>query len=162
MYCPKCHKKIANNIKYCNYCGHKVSKENTHENQVKYSKKYSNASEDIKTHEDLFSYSLLYSNMYKNKVTSNEDYLKAYIGKNYEIIRKEKLSISAFIFGPFYLIYRKMWLSALLVFLLILRLLFLIFQFLFLFLKYLLSFEYMNHLIYFQKDLLYLLLMLQS
>lgn len=119
MYCPKCHKKIANNIKYCNYCGHKVSKENTHENQVKYSKKYSNASEDIKTHEDLFSYSLLYSNMYKNKVTSNEDYLKAYIGKNYEIIRKEKLSISAFIFGPFYLIYRKMWLSALLVFLLI-------------------------------------------
>lgn len=48
---------------------------------------------------------------------SSEDYLKTYIGKNYKTIKKEKLSIPAFILGPFYLLYRKLWLSALLIFL---------------------------------------------
>lgn len=45
---------------------------------------------------------------------TNEDYLKAYIGNNYEKIIKRNGSLWTFLFGYSYLLYRKMWASALL------------------------------------------------
>lgn len=91
MNCPYCHKLINENNNYCTKCGKKLSEQNDHFEQYKYNLAYSN----IKI--------------------SDEEYLKAYIGKNYDSLKNEKISIPALLFGPFYLLYRKMWLDALIV-----------------------------------------------
>lgn len=113
MTCPNCHSTIDDNNKYCNYCGKKIENPNEHENQFSYSEKYSNTkSAENVDHSNQYSYSMLYSNMYNNTVSSDEDYLKAYIGENYNTIKSKNFSIFAFLFGAFYLIYRKLWLYA--------------------------------------------------
>ena len=45
----------------------------------------------------------------KLQIEKKEDYLKAYIGENYQNIRKKRFSIVTLIFGPFYLIYKKIY-----------------------------------------------------
>lgn len=132
MKCPKCYAEIKDTIKYCNKCGYKISNSsNDHDNQYNYNMKYSNTNERnnynhddqysysslysnvsksyYDNHNDQYSYSSLYSNMYAPRITSDEDYIKNYVGTNYEIIKKENFSLPGFIFGPLYLIYRKMW-----------------------------------------------------
>lgn len=85
-----------------------------HKEQFNYSNTYSNTTNDYSDdHKEQFSYSQLYSDMLTPSITSDEDYIKAYVGKNYETIKEEKLSVPALILGPIYLLYRKMWLFAL-------------------------------------------------
>lgn len=112
MTCPYCHSKIDDTNKYCNYCGKKVTP-NEHENQFEYSNAYSNSeNKETENHDDQYSYSMLYSNMYNKTASSDEDYLKTYVGKNYYLIKNEKLSVPALLLGPLYLFYRKLWLRA--------------------------------------------------
>ena len=94
MICPNCKKHVDNNAKFCGECGEQLTK---------VEKPNSNASQ--------FSYSEIYSNINSYKVTSDEDYLKYFIGNSYENVKSGKFSFSAFIFGPFKLLYRKrLWL----------------------------------------------------
>ena len=93
MICPNCKKHVDNNAKFCGECGEQLTK---------VEKPNSNASQ--------FSYSEIYSNINSYKVTSDEDYLKYFIGNSYENVKLGKFSFSAFIFGPFKLLYRKMYL----------------------------------------------------
>lgn len=93
MKCPNCNRDINENSKYCNKCGYKI--ENRHNEQYLYSE--------------------LYSKTFQKKVTSEEDYIKNYIGSNYETIKKEKFSLTGFIFGPLYLLYKKVYSPAILI-----------------------------------------------
>ena len=135
MICPNCKTQMQDNAKFCKNCGEKLSTSNSHEEQIDYSNTYSNATDDYSIdhgkqfdysntyssatdnysveHGDQFDYSELYSNMLKPSVTSDDDYIKSYVGNSYETIKEEKLSVPALIFGPIYLLYRKMWLFAL-------------------------------------------------
>ena len=79
MKCPKCNNNLNDNSQYCRFCGQKI--ENGHDNQ--------------------YIYSELYSNTFRPTVTSDEDYIKTYIGSNYENVKREQFSLLAFIFGPF-------------------------------------------------------------
>lgn len=91
-----------------NYSG--VTKRNqSHNQQFDYSKKYSNVTKKSKTHDEQYEYSQNYSNATQQQVTSDDSYKLAFIGKNKESIIKSKISVPALIFGPLYLIYRKMY-----------------------------------------------------
>lgn len=111
MKCPRCNAEIKDTVKFCNKCGYKISDSNNeHDNQYDYNIKYSNVQKNYDDqHNDQFSYSSRYSNIYAPRITSDEDYIKNYIGTNYEIIKKENFSLPGFIFGPLYLLYRKIW-----------------------------------------------------
>ena len=85
MYCPRCGSKYEDGEKFCKYCGEPL------ENQI--NEKY-----DIPQPE---------------KIT-DETLEKGFVGPNYDKIKKEKFSFPAFFFGAYYLLYRKMWLYALL------------------------------------------------
>ena len=93
MICPKCKSEIDNTIKYCNYCGTKIIKNE---------------------HKDQYSYSEIYSNIMQKRVESEEDYLRAYIGNNYNMVKKETFSIATLFFGPLHLLYRKIYTPAIL------------------------------------------------
>lgn len=106
-----------------------IKEKNSHEEQYNYSNKYSNTTEKTKEHNEQYKYSERYSKVVKNKpsnhseqydysnnysnlntktfVSSDKDYIKAYMGNNYEEIIKSKLSIPALFLGPVYLLYRK-------------------------------------------------------
>lgn len=112
MNCPKCNAFIPDKKNFCSHCGAKLEN-NNHENQYNYSTDYSNVTKSYdETHYEQFSYSQLYSNMLNQTITSDEDYIKSYIGPNYEKISGQSFSIPAFFLGPFYLLYRKLWLFA--------------------------------------------------
>lgn len=87
MYCPRCGSKYEDGEKFCKYCGEPL------ENQI--NEKY-----DIPQPE---------------KIT-DETLEKCFVGPNYDKIKSEKFSFPAFFFGAYYLLYRKMWLYALLYF----------------------------------------------
>ena len=103
MLCPNCKNHIKENSNYCPKCGDKLKQDNI-------------------DHDKQYNYSELYSNIDQERVTSEEDYLKNYIGNNYNNIKPERFSIIAFIFGPFYLLSKKMWTQALLLLLIIIAL----------------------------------------
>lgn len=110
MICPNCKSHVENSVEYCNYCGEKLKSTNNHSQQYQYSQKYSTAQEDYsKTHDTQYSYSELYSNTNSYQITSDEDYIKYYVGNNYEQLKQSTFSIPAFILGPIYLAHRKMW-----------------------------------------------------
>lgn len=90
MKCPRCNDELSDNLKYCKRCGQKL--ENNHDDQYYYSE--------------------FYSNIFKPTVTSDEDYIKAYIGQSYENVKQEKFSLAAFIMGPFYLLINKIYTPA--------------------------------------------------
>ena len=134
IFCPRCGQKIErtriNNHFY--FRSKLKSTSNEHENQFEYSKNYSNIKDDDpNTHQEQYNYSKSYSDVKKDQadehenqyiystkysdtntinITSDEDYIKAYINNNYNSIKKQKFNIAALIFGPFYCIYRKMYL----------------------------------------------------
>lgn len=92
MYCSRCGKKVEQEDFYCGNCG------NT-----------------IKTNESFAYQNNL--NIEKNITNTNqiEDYLiDAYIGKNQEKLKEENFSINTFFLGIYYILYRKMWLLAVL------------------------------------------------
>lgn len=123
MYCLRCGTKVDDKVEYCPHCGanikeelsrydykpketdHKeptINLEPSHEEQFEYSQKYSYAKNDQQL-----------QNILKNKKSTispqNEEYLKAYVGNNYEKIKKSSFSFPTFFFGPIYMFYRKLY-----------------------------------------------------
>lgn len=86
----------------------------SHESQDNYSRKYSNVqkSEHNISHNDQYNYSYEYSNMSNETINSDEDYIKAYVGSYYNQLKNEQFNIFALLFGPLYLIYRKLYFKA--------------------------------------------------
>ena len=136
MKCIKCGAYVYSSDKFCRSCGvtlnqdtceygdnisnSKYDSTSCHYKQYNYSYEYSNKEKpkyDMNaTHEDQYSYSSSYSYDYSNynyfntPNDSGEDkYIKAYIGPNFDKIKKMKFSFPALIFGPWYLLYRKVW-----------------------------------------------------
>ena len=120
MFCLRCGTKVEENTEFCPHCGANIKEElsrynyattdekkpkesPTHEEQYNYSLKYSYAkdSEDLKR--------LLHINdKFLSSISpKEEEYLKAYVGVNYEKIKSNSFSFPTFLFGPFYLFYRK-------------------------------------------------------
>lgn len=62
--------------------------------------------EDKKKNEIIDSY--IYNNSSNNEISDDEEYLKAFVGKNYEKIKNNNISIPAFFFTELYFFYRKM------------------------------------------------------
>lgn len=83
MRCPNCNSLIADDINFCNYCGENLHKENTTNNTV--------------------------VNNTQTTTTLNvkEEYLNAYIGKNYDTIKQKGFNVFAFFLTHYYLLYRK-------------------------------------------------------
>ena len=84
----------------------------THDEQAAYSRYYSGLTKNpVKTHDEQYNYNVRYS---FNKIdniqtpTSDVDYRNAYINTNIKDIINTKFSIPALLFGPLYLMYRKM------------------------------------------------------
>lgn len=105
MYCFRCGAKVEDNQKYCPHCGSDVLEE-----LKRYNYPISNEQEsNIKTasHEEQYAYSVQYS------FGKEEDLVQAYVGKNYNKIKKSKFSIPTFFFGPIYFFYRKLYTLAL-------------------------------------------------
>jgi len=103
MICPNCKNHVEEKYSFCPKCGEKLK-------PVK---------NNYKDHDNQYNYSEIYSNISQKKVTSEEDYLKAYMGNSYNYIKQEKFSVIAFIFGPLYLLYKKLWSYSLLLLLVI-------------------------------------------
>lgn len=105
MYCFRCGTKVSENTKYCPHCGADVLEE---------LKRYSyGESENIpkeepkrinQTHNDQYLYSLKYS------YGDNDTLIRAYVGENYEKIKKEQFSLATFFLGSLYFFYRKLYL----------------------------------------------------
>lgn len=108
MRCPNCNSRIDNNLTICNYCGSEVHYQNDHEDQYEYSKSYSNVEKEYnESMQEHIKYSEEYSNTDQGMVSSDDDYVNAYLGKDYQLIRDGKFNVWALLFGPFYLAYRK-------------------------------------------------------
>lgn len=85
------------------------NKNNEHLDQYNYSNTYSKTSTPTNNdHQDQYNYSTTYSKA-KEQISSEEDYVKAFIGNDYDRIKKSSFSIATLLFGGFYLFYRKMW-----------------------------------------------------
>jgi len=89
MYCSNCGANIEYGEAFCKECGTRVASQSTNYNVF----------QDFNT----------FTNNYVN-IISDEQLIDAYIGKNAEQIKKGGFSIWSFLFGMFYVIYRKMWL----------------------------------------------------
>lgn len=137
MKCLKCGAYVYSSDKFCRSCGATLNKEtckygdnisnsvydktSCHEKQYNYSYEYSNKQEPkynmSATNADQYDYSSKYSFDYSkfdyanrpNDSGGDDKYLKAYVEPNYEAIKKAKFSIPTLIFGPWYLLYRKLW-----------------------------------------------------
>lgn len=78
-----------------------------HQEQYNYSKQFSNVTKDNnEEHQEQYSYSEQYSNTTQETVTSEQDYIDAYIGNSALI--NLPFSFPAILLGPFYYLYRKM------------------------------------------------------
>lgn len=80
MICPKCQKELEEDAIYCSKCGTKINS---------------------KRNQSLWGFS------YRKELQENE-FLKAYLAEETSAFKK-KVSILAALFGPFYLIYRRLW-----------------------------------------------------
>ncbi len=90
-----------------NYSNVKNDEAKQHQEQYNYSKNYSNVENDeAKEHQEQYSYSQNYSNTIQEQVTSDQDYIDAYIGN--KAFFNIPFSIPAVLLGPFYFLYRKM------------------------------------------------------
>lgn len=85
MNCHRCGAKLKENAKFCSNCGIPID---DHQNQYDYSYQYS--------------------------IPDEEEYLKAFVGKNYDKIKQKRFSLPTFFFGIYYFLYRKVWLYAIL------------------------------------------------
>ncbi len=96
------------------YSGSTKEYDENHETQYSYSKTYSGSTKEYDTpHSDQYNYSEQYSNNNSSTITSDNDYIKAYVGEstyNHITNANTKLSLGALFFGPIYLLYRKIWL----------------------------------------------------
>lgn len=133
MKCLKCGAYVYSSDKFCRSCGATLN-----EDTCQYGDNISNSKYDSSScHGKQYDYSTAYSNTKKDsdtKYTSSyeyddkytidqskfdyamptdsggdDKYVKAYIGQNYQSIKKMKFSFPSLIFGPWYLLYRKVW-----------------------------------------------------
>lgn len=137
MFCPRCHTELKDNTRFCGRCGIDLKKKKNnystfHSNtfsiinrysindrQYKFVKKYSeinkentnnnnNNNNDKQSHKEQFEYSNTYSKTNIPYISSDEDYIKTYVGDNYEFLKDSNNSFFSLIFGPLYLLYRKL------------------------------------------------------
>ena len=117
MYCFRCGTKVDDKVEYCPHCGANIKEElsryNYSPNENDYIKPTINLEQ---SHEEQFTYSKNYSNIKNTKINTNKievnkdsDYVKAYIGNNYEKIKNLIFSLPCFFLGPLYLFYRKLY-----------------------------------------------------
>ena len=95
-----------------------TKKRQSHDEQFNYSKNYSGVTKKGKTHEEQYNYSQRYSNVQpatqqrtyatQQQVPNDDTYRLAFIGQNKESIIRSSFSVPALLFGPLYLVYRKM------------------------------------------------------
>ena len=90
MYCKKCGEKVKENYKFCKNCGTPISN-NLNSN----------------------------NNIIENINIKEEDLVKIYVGNNYNELKRTKFSIPTFFLGIYYFLYRKMWLYALISFIIV-------------------------------------------
>lgn len=94
MRCPKCQSVIADDIKYCNYCG-------TPQKQNIEPENYLNNNETFQ-----------YNQNYNTNNNDDDLYLKAYVGDKYDEFKETKFNIGMFFLTFWYILYRKQWLLA--------------------------------------------------
>lgn len=136
MKCLKCGAYVYQSDKFCRSCGTTLNSDtcqygdnipnssydssSCHETQYNYSYQYSNKTEPTydmnATHAEQYDYNTNYSYdpskydyAYQPNDSGGDKFVKAYIGRNYNQINNMKFSIPALIFGPLYLLYRKVW-----------------------------------------------------
>ena len=124
MKCVKCQKEFNNNEQFCPICGGVLVEEKTKVFQTIFNpqenietlnistnpvnnKINSNLNETISS--NVSSMQNDFSTNSKNTFVGTEQYVKAYIGKNYEKIWNNKWSWPAFLMPVIYLLYRKYW-----------------------------------------------------
>jgi len=100
MHCLNCNSKIADGEEFCNVCGSAIDTQPLKKKRE--SKVVKEETTDVST----------FINDENEEQENAKMLMKAYIGKNYEKIIKKDFSWNAFLFGPFYFFYRKMWLVA--------------------------------------------------
>lgn len=108
MYCTKCGTNLKDNTKFCTNCGEPVK--TTIKTQSNTSYNY-NTNNYQTTHENQYNYAYNYNGT-NTSVKSDEDYIKAYVGPNYDKIKNSNFSIPTFFLGTYYFLYRKLWLYA--------------------------------------------------
>lgn len=101
-YCSKCGSSINQGEKFCRVCGTEVAVNIIQQNNQPYS-----------TNQEFATQNQNIQPPTTNSVYSDETLIKAYIGKKAEKIMTSKFSVWAFFFGPIYLLYRKMYLYGL-------------------------------------------------
>ena len=133
MKCLKCGAYVYSSDKFCRSCGTTLTEENCqygdnisnskydstscHGKQYDYSNTYSHTKKDSDTkYTQSYEYDDKYTidqSKYAYAMTTDsggdDKYVKAYIGQNYQSIKRMKFSFPALIFGPWYLLYRKVW-----------------------------------------------------
>lgn len=133
MKCLKCGAYVYSSDKFCRSCGTTLTEENCqygdnisnskydstscHGKQYDYSNTYSHTKKDSDTkYTQSYEYDDKYTidqSKYAYAMTTDsggdDKYVKAYIGQNYQSIKKMKFSFPSLIFGPWYLLYRKVW-----------------------------------------------------
>ena len=133
MKCLKCGAYVYSSDKFCRSCGTTLTEEtcqygdnisnskydstSCHGKQYDYSNTYSHTKKDSDTkYTQSYEYDDKYTidqSKYAYAMTTDsggdDKYVKAYIGQNYQSIKKMKFSFPSLIFGPWYLLYRKVW-----------------------------------------------------
>lgn len=133
MKCLKCGAYVYSSDKFCRSCGTTLTEENCqygdnisnskydstscHGKQYDYSNTYSHTKKDSDTkYTQSYEYDNKYTidqSKYAYAMTTDsggdDKYVKAYVGQNYQSIKKMKFSFPTLIFGPWYLLYRKVW-----------------------------------------------------
>lgn len=133
MKCLNCGAYVYTSDKFCRSCGTTLTTDNCqygdnisnskydasscHTKQYDYSNEYSNKNKDsnttyTKTYDYEDKYQIDYSKFayaMPNDSGGEDKYVKAYIGPNYNSIKRMKFSLPGLVFGPLYLLYRKVW-----------------------------------------------------
>jgi len=105
MFCRNCGNNIENGVKFCNKCGTMQPDNVQVNNNVSF-----NA--DMQMNNIQPNSSMQMNNIQPNvneQINNDETLLQEFIGSQYYSITKSKFHIFTFLFGPYYLIYRKMY-----------------------------------------------------
>ena len=128
MYCSNCGTKVNSNENFCRECGTKVVSLVLESNleyqgsnfQQNVEQSNINMQQNVEQSNINMQQSILNNNDSNNSFSnfSKDDLLiNAYIGKNAEKFKKGGFSVYTFLFGLFYVLYRKMWLLGIIWFL---------------------------------------------
>ena len=133
MKCLKCGAYVYSSDKFCRSCGTTLTQDSCqygdnianskydasscHSKQYDYSTSYSNNNKETYTnytgsydYDDKYAFDYSkYTYAMPNDSGGEDKYVKAYIGKNYNAIKNMKFSLPGLLFGPLYLLYRKVW-----------------------------------------------------